>query len=237
MQSVFGSSSRLRIYLVLIHCLVFKASDIFHTEAAHYPTSVWFVFTLQCSWTAEISSMKLSIVPSSNQKHFQFVFFCTNQCPFSCEESRLSNHLPIFVWIRLRSFPSVFLWALYNMDVCNKSSGIGKHSIWRARSDFSIATWCLEAPKSVMCCTAELGWCDALHVQKSVFSLQRRNKQACCMHNVSAKLYILFLLLAISLLSCICRFVAFLSITTATSLHYIAIIGKGCKWMPVFYLH
>lgn len=197
MRSVFGSSSRLRIYLVLIHRLVFKASYIFHTEAAHYPTSLWFVFTLRCSWTAEISSMKSFIVPSSNQKHFQFIFGI-NQCPFSCEESRLSNHLPIFVWIRLLSFPSVFLWALYNMDVCNKSSGIGKHSMWCAWSDFSIATWCLVV-KSVMCCTAELGWCDALHVQKSVFSLQRGNKQACRMHNVSAKLHILFLLLAISL--------------------------------------
>lgn len=202
MRSILGSSSRLRIYLVLINCLVFKASCIFHTEIAHYPTSVWFVFTLQCSCAAEISSVKSSVVPSSSQKHFQFVFR-TNQCPFSCEESRLSNHLPIFVQIRL---------LYYRMDVCNNtSSGIGKHSTWHARSDFSIATWCLVARKSVMCCTAELGWCDALHVQKSVFPLQRRTKQACCMHNVSAKLHILFLLLAISLLSCTCRFVAFLS--------------------------
>lgn len=182
----------------LINCLVFKASYIFHTETAHYPTPVWFVFTLQCSRAAEISSMKSSVVPSSSQKHFQFVFR-TNQCPFSCEESRLSNHLPIFVRIRLLSFPDVFLWAPYRMDACNTSSGIGKHSIWSAESDFSIATWCLVAPESVMCCTAELGWCDALHVQKSVFSLQRRTKQARCMHNVSAELHILFLLLAISL--------------------------------------
>lgn len=175
MQSVFVVWESISFWFIAWYLRLL--SYIFHTEIAHFPASVWFVFTLQCSWAAEISSMKSFVMPSSNQKHFQFVFH-TNRCPFSCEDSSLSDHLPMFVRITLLSFPNVFLWALYRMDVCSTSSGIGNHSIWRARSDFSIATWCLVAPTSVMCCTAGLGWRDALHVQKSTFD--KLNKHAAC---------------------------------------------------------